>query len=379
MPKFKTLFLLFLMLRILHAQDDVAYSFHLSNSTPYVGEAVFLDVNISQLDHSKVMLFNFTLKNSEDYSFHQVGLEEREKYHDLRHEYSYLIYPKKSGEVKLEFEMIKSLTDDDKVTYSISGDRDSVKRLEKEDIEVNLKPMMLNVKALPKGVDLVGNFKLTHTLDRQETDAFDPINLKVELKGRGDVPPFELLKESKSYRLFHQAPNVKRFYTKEGTTTDIKWEYAISAKDNFTLPTIELKAFNPKNKKLYTLKIPEYNIKVNSVKKESLLDDEDVPPTSSKPIDWAWWRWLFSYIFVFMAGFLMPRDLLKHQKIIVKSKEDIFKEKIKSAKTHKALLEILLLENDTQFTKAISILEEVVYGKGNVSLGKIKENYCKVK
>ena len=378
MPKFKLLFLLLLTFQMLHAQEDVAYSFHLSTTTPYKGEAVLLDVNISQLDHSKVMLFKFTLKNSKDYTFHQIGLEEREKYHDLRHEYSYLIFPKKSGEVKLVFEMVKSLTDDDKVTYSISGDRDSVKRLEKEDIEVHLKPMLLKVKALPKGVDLVGDFKLTHTLDKQETDAFDPVNFKVELKGRGYVEPFEILKERKHYRLFHQAPNIKRFYIKEGATTTIKWEYALSAKESFTLPAIELKAFNPKNKMLYSLKIPEYKIKVKSVKKENLLDSEDVP-TISKPIDWAWWRWLFSYIFVFIAGFLMPRDLFKRKKVMTKSNEAILEEKIKRAKSHKELLEILLLENDGRFTKAVSVLEGVVYGKENLSLGKIKENYCKVK
>ena len=371
MPKFKLLFLLFLMLRMLHAQDDVAYSFHLSTSMPYEREAVFLDVNISQLDHSKVMLFNFTLKNSKDYSFHQIGLEEREKYHDLRHEYRYLIYPNKSGEVKLEFEMTKSLTDDDKVTYSISGDRDSVKRLEKEEIEVNLKSMLLNVKALPKGVDLVGDFKLTHTLDKEETEAFDPINLKVELKGRGDLEAFELLKESKNYKLFHQAPIVKNFYTKEGTSSNIKWEYAISAKENFTLPAIELKAFNPKNEKLYTLKIPEYKIKVDEVKEESLLDSEDVPATS-KPIDWAWWCWLFSYVFVFVAGYLMPRDFFKRKKVMTKSNEEILAEKIKSAKSHKALLEILLRENSGNYSKAIEALELVVYKGQNISLSKIK-------
>ena len=370
MPKFKLLFLLFLMLRILHAQEDVAYSFHLSTSTPYEREAVFLDVNISQLDHSKVMLFKFTLKNSNDYSFHQVGLEEREKYHDLQHEYRYLIYPKKSGEVKIEFEMVKSLTDDDKVTYSISGDRDSVKRLEKEDIEVNLKPMMLDVKALPKGVDLVGEFKLTHTLDKQETEAFDPINLKVELKGRGDVDPFELLTESKNYRLFHQAPDVKRFYSKEGATTDIKWEYAISAKESFTLPAIELKAFNPKSEKVYSLKIPEYTIKVDTPKEENLLDSEDVPVVS-KSIDWEWWRWIFSYIFVFMAGFLMPRDLFKRKKVATKSNEEILTKKIKSAKSHKELLEILLAENSSNYSKAIEALELVLYKGQKTPLSKI--------
>ncbi len=370
MIKLKRLLISILMFQMLYAQDDVAYSFHLSTTTPYRQEAVFLDVNISQLDHFKVMLFKFTLKNSKDYSFHQIGLEEREKYHDLRHEYSYVVYPKKSGEVKIEFEMVKSLTDDDKVTYSISGDRDSVKRLEKEDIEVNLKPMLLNVKALPKGVTLVGDFKLTHTLDKQNTEAFDPINLKVKLKGRGYVEPFEILKESKSYRLFHQAPKVKKFYTKDGTTTDIEWEYAISAKESFTLPSIELKAFNPKSEKLYTLKVPEYMIKVDKVKEENLLDSENVPKMS-KPIDWAWWRWLFSYIFVFMAGFLMPRDLFRRKKPTLKSDKDILAEQIRGAKSHKELLEILLAENSNNYSKAIEALELVLYKGKKISLSKI--------
>ena len=370
MLKLKRLLISILMFQMLYAQDDVAYSFHLSTTTPYRQEAVFLDVNISQLDHSKVMLFKFTLKNSKDYSFHQIGLEEREGYHNLRHEYSYLIYPKKSGKVKIEFEMVKSLTDDDKVTYSISGDRDSVKRLEKEDIKVSLKPMLLNVKSLPKEVKLVGDFKLTHTLDKQETNAFDPINLKVELKGRGDVEAFELLKESKNYRLFHQAPDIKKFYTKDGTTSDIKWEYAISSKDSFSLPTIELKAFNPKSKKVYILKIPKYKIKVNSVNKETLLDSEDVPAIS-KPIDWDWWRWLFSYIFVFMAGFLMPRDLFKRKKLTEESNERILAKRIKNAKSHKELLEILLAENSSNYSKAIEALELVIYRDKKISLSKI--------
>ena len=370
MQKFKTLFLFFLMLQMLYAQEDVAYDFYLSTSTPYQQESVFLDVNISQLDHSKVMLFKFTLKNSKEYSFHQIGLEEKEEYHDLRHEYRYLIYPKKSGKVKLEFEMIKSLTDDDKVTYSISGDRDSVKRLEKEDIEVKLTPMFLKVKALPKGVELVGDFKLTHTLDREETQLFDPINLKVELKGKGDVEPFELLKECKVYKLFHQAPNLKRFYTKEGTTTDIKWEYAISAKESFTLPAIDLQAFNPKSEKLYTLKIPEYKIKVDKVTEESLLDSETVPKIS-KSIDWAWWRWIFSYVLVFIAGFLMPRDVLRRKKSMVKSNEAILAQKIKRAKSHKALLTILLRENSGNYSNAIEALELVVYKGQKISLSKI--------
>ena len=369
---YKKLFLFyFFFMSLLHA-NDMSYTFKLSSLTPYVNEAIFLDLNMTQEDHSKVMMFKFSLKKSDNYEFHQVGFKEHEKYHDLRHEYKYLIYAKKAGRVPLEFEMVKSLTDDDKVAYAISGDRDNVKGLVKEDVVVEVEPLNLKVKELPIGVSLVGNFSLTHTLDKKETDAFDPVNLKVELKGKGSVEAFELFSQSKNYKLFKQAPKVKNFHTKNGTSSSIEWDYAISSAKSFVLPKVVLKAFNPQTKKVYELVLPKYTIEVNSVESESLLDKEDLPVRSSG-FDWEFWREIFSYVFVFIAGFLMPRDFFRRKKVLsFKSNKDILSEKIAGAKTHKELLDILLLENDAQFSKAISLLEGVVYNNKNISLVKIK-------
>ena len=371
----KSLFLLcFFLIQLLHAKD-MSYAFHLSSSQPYVNEAIFLDVNISQENHSQVMMFNFTLKKSEAYTFHQLSLKENEEYHDLQQQYRYLIYPKRAGKISLEFEMTKSLTNDAKVAYAISGDRDNVKGLEKEDIVVNVKPLALKIKSLPSNVDLVGDFTLTHDLDKQETDAFDPVNLKVELKGRGGVDAFALFQKSKKYTLFTKAPKIKAFYTNEGSSTSIEWEYAISSADNFVLPKVTLKAFNPKTQKLYALVLPSYAIQVNEVKKASLLDKEDAP-LPSKGVDWDFWKWIFSYVFVFLAGFLMPRDLFKSKVLKEKSEENILAEKISTAKTHRELLQVLLLENDGRFAKAISLLEGVVYNGGKESLSKIKAQFA---
>jgi len=352
---------------------EVESVFHLSTQTPYEKEAVLLEVNLTQVDHAKVMLFEFSLAHSPDYAFHQIQLKKFKKYHDLRHHYTYLIYPKKSGEVLLKFNFTTFITDDDKVAYAISGDRDNVKGLQKRDVVVKLDPLKLEVKPLPVGVDLVGDFTLTHTLDKKETKAYDPINLKVVLKGKGFLESFELLKEHQSYRIFTQPPILKTLHTKNGSYASLEWEYAISAKESFVLPKVSLKAFNPQTKKVYTLGFPSYAIKVHQVKEEALLDKVD-SPRSAKGVDWSFWSSLFSYVVVFVAGWLMPRDLLKRQKVLAQTPEDMLQEKIKGAKTHKELLKILLLEDSSKFKDAIETLESVVYNGKRIALSKIKDS-----
>lgn len=87
--------------------------------------------------------------------------------------------------------------------------------------------------------------------------------------------------------------------------------------------------------------------KVNKVDDTSLLDKVDYP-ARTKGIDWNFWSWFFSYVVVFVVGFLMPRGLFNRKEVLDKSDEDVFRHKIKEAKTHKALLQVLLLENNVK-------------------------------
>jgi len=377
MLKFKlTLFFSLFFVTLLNA-EDMRYDIAVSNQTPYENEALFLDINLTQLDHSQVMRFKFKLKDSDTYVAYQIGFKEYDNYHSLKHIYHYLVYPKKSGEVALQFELIKSLTDDDKVAYAISGDRDNVKGLEKEDSRVEIEPYVLNVQVLPKGVVLVGDFTLTNTLSRENTKAFEPIYLKATLKGKGELEAFELLEKSEKYHLFKQAPHVKNIHSKLGTHSSIEWDYAISSKESFTLKEVKLKAFNPKTKKVYTLSVPPYAVNVKTINKELLLDKEDYP-TKASNIDWSWLGTLLSYLMVFVAGVLMPRDFFKLKKVVTKlSKEEIFTQKVEGVTTHKALLKILLSENSVDYSEEIGSLESVIYHKKRVSLSKIKASIKK--
>jgi len=349
--------------------NDISYNFDVNNKTPYQNEAILLDVNISQENHTMVMLFKFNLKKSKAYSFYQVDFKESDEYHDLKHQYKYLIYPKKSGELSLEFEMTKSLTDDDKVAYAISGDRDNVKGLVKKDMVVGIDPLKLSVKPLPKATELVGDFKLSYELDKNSTDAYDPVHLKVLLEGKGDIPTLSLLPKSKLYHLFTQEPKVKLLHHSKGTSAKVEWDYAISAKESFVLPKVALKAFNPLSKKSYNLIIPSQAIEVKPVAVESLVDAEDAPPLA-KGTDWSWLGWLFSYVAVFVAGFLTPRDIVKRR--WSKNNLVVVTDEVADAKTHKELLKILLARHNVNDKEAIRLLEDSLYRGKKVSLAKIK-------
>lgn len=61
------------------------------------------------------------------------------------------------------------------------------------------------------------------------------------------------------------------------------------------------------------------------------------------------------------------------KQFLAENKEDVLSTKIKEAKTHKALLQLLVLENNMNFSKAIDALEGVVYNDEKISLTKIKE------
>jgi len=365
----KNLFYLLLLILPLWA-DDIAVDIAIDNHTPYPHQAVILDLNISQTDNSKVMLFKLSLKQHPSYRFYQIDFKENEAYHQLKHHYRYLIYPQVSGEVKIAFELIKSITDDDKVAYAISGDRDNVKGLVKEDIKVAIKPLVLQVKSLPRNTDIVGAYKLNYHLDKKQTDAYDPIHLSVELQGRGEIDPFDFLPKNDAYHLFTQAPKIQSFRSSKGTQSKIIWDYAISAKESFVLPKITLHAFDPQTEQSYQLIFPKQKITVHPIQQERLLDQEEYPPSHER--DWSWLGWLLSYLLVFVAGYLTPKGLFQKEQVRPKNDQALLEEKITQSKTHKELLSLLLNDNPQKYAKAIEALESVVYAKKKISLNTIK-------
>lgn len=352
--------------------DDFASKFTLNNATPYVKEAVIMNLDLVQTDHSKVMFFKFSPKKSDAYEFYRLDIKEEDAYHAAKVHYTYLIYPKRSGEITVTFDLIKMITTDEKVAYSFSGDRDNIKGLNKKDIPIDLPPLKLQVKPLPKGTLIVGDFTLEHTIKKKEAKSFEPLPLTITIKGNG-YPPIlaDIIPESESFTRFKETPTTHSVRSIQGTKSSVTYPMALSAKQSFDLPAIKLKAFNPKTEESYDLTIPKEHFTITQPDQSTLLDKIDSP----KPLqsDWSWLGTLLGYLIVFIAGFLTAKSLKWRRLTKQKPTTDALTEEIQAINDPKELLALLIATDARRYKNPIEKLEESLYGKKKHSLKQLKK------
>ena len=364
--------LIFFLLSFISLQaEDFTYAFNANTQSPYVKEPVILTLDVNQTNHDVVLLFNLTINKSEDYTFQRLDIKETDSYHNAKIHYVYLIYPLRSGDINVTFNLLKKVTTDDSVAYSFSGDRDNVKGLVTVDTNVILPPVELKVKPLPSGTTLVGDFSLTHSIKKHQAKAYEPLPFQVQIKGLGYPPLLDtLLPQEGNFTRFTEKPIVNSFANTVGTQSSVTYPMALSHSTSFTLPPLVLKAFNPKTEISYTLTVPEQHFEIQEVAADSLVDTIDSPDVTKE--DWSWLSTLLGYMVIFAAGYLTALSWKWKKKSISKTRHPLI-EKIQNCKDEKALLQVLIAADDKRFIPSIEKLESSLYGNGKINLNKIKQ------
>ena len=180
----------------------------------------------------------------------------------------------------------------------------------------------------------------------------------------------DIVKPSKDYTLFKEEPQVNSVKGDQTIFHTVTYLLALSAKQDFTLPQIQLKAFNPATEQSYILKIPKQDFTVMPVESEKLVDKVDSPMPLQKT-DWSWITTLLGYIVVFIAGFLTAKSVQWHQKEKIKS--DPFIEQINQTSDPKTLLRLLIAEDSKKFAPSIEKLEAHIYKNNPLDLKAIKK------
>jgi hypothetical protein len=351
--------------------EDFTYTFNVDQPTPYVKEPILLTLDLNQTNHDIVLLFNFNLNPSKDYTFQRLDIRKTESYHDAKIHYVYLIYPLKSGDINITFDLVKKVTTDESLAYSFSGDRDNVKKLVTTDTRINLPPLQLQVKPLPEGTILVGDFTLTYDIKKHQAKAYEPLPFQVNIKGKGYPPIVEtLLPKEGNFTRFTEKPIVKSVATKRGTQSTVTFPMALSHSHSFTLSPIVLKAFDPKTEKSYTLNIPSQHFDIAQVDTQRLVDTVNAPDVATE--DWSWLRTLLGYIVAFFAGYITALSWKWSKKKRQKESHPLI-QKIRNCKDEKALLQVLIAADNTYFTSTIEKLEASLYGNGKINLNKVKQ------
>jgi len=366
--KIVSVFLLGILM--LHA-EDFTYSFKVDKQNPYVKEAVILTLDLDQTSHDKVLLFNFTIKESDAYHFQRLDIKETDTGHHAQVHYVYLIYPLQSGKINIAFDLLKKVTTKDSVAYSFSGDRDNVKGLVTVDSNIPLPPLPLEVKALPPGTVLVGDFKITREVKQHKAKAYEPLPLQVSIQGKGYPPVLTtLLPEDGNFTRFTEKPLVHSVVSRQGTQSSVTYPMALSHSQSFTLAPVEIKAFNPQSEKSYTLTLPSQHFEISKADRSTLVDKSDSPKILEA--DWSWLKTLLAYLVVFAAGYLTALSW-KWRRKSTKGVTHPLVQKVQNCKDEKALLQVLMAADNKEFGTSIEKLEASLYGDAKINLKNVKQ------
>lgn len=342
--------------------QDFKHKFSINKNDPFVKEGVIFTASFEQTNKNIVLMFDFDLQKSKDYTFKRIDVKQSEEYHDLKVEYKYLIYPLRSGDININFKLTKKVTTDESVAYSFSGDRDNIKGLVTKDTDVYLDPLKIEVKTIPTKTQIVGDYKISYKLNKTSALAYEPINLSIFIEGDGfpiDINPYSF--NNSEFKTFTQKPIFK--------DNKYIYSYAFSHNNSFTIPKVEVKAFNPKNNNEYILSVKEQQIDISSASHNNLTDKSDSPKPFN--LDLSQYIEIIKYILIFILG-VITHKVFQNFKSHKQDMKSILKSKINEASTHKELLKILISQNNPKYKESIQQLESSIYGSQQISLKQIK-------
>ena len=354
---------------LLHA-EDFTYTIRPSTLTPYEKEPVLLRVDINQTNPEPILLFLFDIKPKRAYRVEQISATHDNTLHHAKEHYLYLLFPLKSGLLDIDFDLTKRVTNDDKVHYFFSGDRDDFKKLETTDSKVDVPPLKIKVKPLPKGTQLIGNFTLNYLFKPKKVEAYEPVSLRISIEGNGYPPLLEnIYPKQEDVSLFASKPVLTRHVDAHTVHYKAVYDLALTSGKSFDTARITLHAFNPKTRQQYTLNIPSEHIEVTRPDTAVLVDKTDTPPPLHS--NWKQFGTLMGYLLAFGAGFLTAWMLKWHRK--EKARGHPLTARIDACNAKKQLLQLLMAEDAQRFVPVIDKLEADLYGTEKYALKQLKQ------
>ena len=362
--------LLFALLSAVVCAEDFDFTIHPSTLAPYEKEPVLLSIDINQTNPEPILLFLFDVNKSRHYRVEQINAIHDNTLHHAKEHYLYLLFPLKTGTMEVNFSLTKRVTNDDKVRYFFSGDRDDFKKLETTDSNIPVSPLKLQVKPLPKGTQLIGNFKLDYLFKPKKVEAYEPVSLRITIEGDGYPPLIEnIYPKQEGVSIFASKPVLTRHVDEHTVHYKAVYDLALASGKSFDTLPVTLQAFDPKRQKRYTLTIPSEHIEVTRPDTATLVDKTDTPP----PLQSSWREFgsFLGYLLAFGAGFLSAWLLKWHRK--TKTKANPLAERIDESKEKKQLLQLLMAEDAQRFAPVIDRLEADLYGNESHTLKQLKQ------
>ncbi|QKF70942.1 BatD family protein [Campylobacter geochelonis] len=349
--------------------DEFVLELKFDKNELYVGESTKLSVifkrkinaNISKAQLENINLNNFWIRKLGDNTQSREGDYIVEKM-------VYLVFAQKSGEYE-----VSPLAMDIAKAQSRGGDPFFdmfMSDLQWQKIYSN--PLKISVKPLPGGVENFGKFSISAYVDKNETNANEPVNLTIEIDGDGnidDVKKFNL--NFGDAMVYNNEPSIKSGFKDGKYGGKFTQKFAIVSDQNFTIPSVSFSYFDEdlgavktvkSNKiKIYVKNAPaksassfkEANLQTPTKKTEqNIINAQENPYVK-------WLNLAVGFVLGALTFYLFTK--FKFRKKQEKSSSVLLK--IKAAKSDKELFTLLLpYANDSKVIKnTLCMLEENLY------------------
>lgn len=278
----------------------------------------------------------------------------------------YLLFPQKSGKINIE-----SARMDAGMMQKRTRDLFSFERVKWKSVFSN--ELSIDVKPLPAGVNIYGNFELNAEIDKNSTKLNEPVNLTISLKGVGNIDDIEDFKlEIPNALVYADKPQKKIYTNNTNELGKFTQKFAIVSDRNFTIPSLSFTFFDSNEKKTRTLTTPTYEIAVEggivrtqTAKLEKKTTDTDTaePQVIYSEVSKSQ---LVLYAFGgFLAGIALSFlvFMIQRPKQHTKDHETPLITKLKKSKSNKELLSHLLpyAHNSQMMRQFVAELEENIY------------------
>lgn len=358
-------FILFLFLFTLLIQAS-EYQWHVqvNKKEAHVNEAIHYHYSCDYSDSAELYVIEFNpTTDNKNYKIEILREDERIVNGKKINEYEFVLFVKKAGAFSLSLDTLMKKTNKDSIENGMLG-RDNANYEEFSLYPYKQKSIEVNI--LETQSPMVGEFTLSVKKDKATIEAYEPYHLEFLVSGLGDFQVFkDVAYEIEGVEVFSEEAKEEIVLTADGYKGTWRKKFAFVSDKNFSIPALESKYFDLKEKKLKTLRFDGLDIVVSPAKfkKEQLLDPKEEVLTFDK-------GYLY-YLLTFLAGFLVAKIKFIKPKV-QDSDEKLFCKRVKEVDSLEKLSFILVTQDAKKYEKIISAIDL----KELTSLKKLKNLIC---
>jgi len=240
--------------------ENFSLDMQITKSKFYVGESVLVNILYKQSNSVSVMQVDYAPPKFKDFFSKQIG--EGKTYQKGAYtiqELNYLLIAKKSGKLTLESAHAKIA--ERSRQRQMGGWFADVPKW----IQLSSPSLIVEVLKPTEEHDIVGDYKLTDSIDHRKVKANKPVTLHMELLGKGSLDDYDGVKfEIPSVTIYSDDAKIDSTLMGQELQSRYVKSFVFIADHNFTIPSKEIRVYDYKTAKVKVLKTKEYFVEVQS-------------------------------------------------------------------------------------------------------------------